>query len=150
VKFEDWCKNCIICGKKEKISNNCSDIEMIEVATAEDIKYLPFHMECFKRIPEMDKITRERIDIECECDNNDSLEYDDRESSNPKKLQEYCKPRGEDYQYYNIDEVIDCIKVWIKYLNELGDFFEKEGQQERADRHYSQAIVMEMLIGKEG
>ena len=75
--------------------------------------------------------------------------YNNKKLPNPKKLQEYCRPRGEEYQYYNIDEIFNCINVWIDYFNELGDYFEKRGNQERADRHYSQAVVMKMLIGEE-
>lgn len=47
-----------------------------------------------------------------------------------------------------IEDLILEIKKWIKYFNMLGDYF-KDINKERSDRHYSQAVVLEMFLDLE-
>jgi len=46
------------------------------------------------------------------------------------------------------DQVCRAIKSWINYFNELGKYFEEKGNQERANRHYVQAIAFEVFLGE--
>ena len=44
------------------------------------------------------------------------------------------------------DQVCRAIKSWIFYFNELGKYFEEKENQERANRHYAQAIALEVFL----
>lgn len=58
------------------------------------------------------------------------------------------KVYGENYDKFQVIQIESAIKSWIHYFNQLGRYFEKRGNQERADRHYVQAIAFETFLGE--
>ena len=48
--------------------------------------------------------------------------------------------------YYEVEQIKHCIEQWIFYFDKLGRYFEKQGNQERADRHYAQAIAFALFL----
>lgn len=68
--------------------------------------------------------------------------------TNPPKFTD-LKSYGENYDMFRVEQVEDTIKSWILYFNELGKYFEEQGDQERANRHFVQAIAFETFLGEQ-
>lgn len=68
---------------------------------------------------------------------------------NPKKLTE-LKRYGKDHNFFEKTQVFVCVKEWILYYNYLAKYFEERGNQERADRHYAQAIAFDVFLNEGG
>lgn len=56
------------------------------------------------------------------------------------------KRKGKNNKYYEVEQIKHCVESWIFYFNELGTYFEKQGNQERAYRHYAQAIAFALFL----
>lgn len=59
------------------------------------------------------------------------------------------KLHGKNNDMFEKNQIRYAIKSWIFYFNELGKYFEKQGNKERADRHFAQAIAFETFLGED-
>lgn len=59
------------------------------------------------------------------------------------------KPYGENHDMFMVGQIRSTMESWVLYFNRLGKHFEERGNQERADRHYDQAIAFETFLGEE-
>ena len=100
------------------------------------------------RILDSKELGRLKEDINHELTKRSLKKIDNTDIPNPVGFQG-LKSCGENYDMFRVEQIRDAIKSWILYFNRLGKYFEEQGNQERADRHYAQAIAFETFLGEE-